>query len=96
MKAILNKQKVFAIINTGSSGMVISESCFRRLGLMQDGEVDLKITFATDANQKYRKFNKEVEIEVGKSKAAVPAIVLEGLHFNSFLYYIVESHWGYY
>ena len=39
MKALLNKQKVVAIIDTGSSGVVISESCFRRLGLVQDGEV---------------------------------------------------------
>ena len=37
MKALLNKQKVVATINTGSSGVMIYESCFRRLGLMQDG-----------------------------------------------------------
>ena len=52
---------------------------------MQDGEVDFTITLATDTNQKHRKVIKEVEIKVGKSKAVVPAIVLEGLHFDVFL-----------
>ena len=85
MKALLNKQKVVAIIDTGSSGVVISESCFRRLGLIQDGEVEFTITSATDTNQKHRKIIKEVEIEVGKSKATVPAIILEGLHFDVLL-----------
>ena len=85
MKALLNKQKVVAIIDTGSSGVVISESCFRRLGLIQDGEVEFLITSATDTNRKHRKIIKEVEIEVGKSKATVPAIKLEGLHFNVLL-----------
>ena len=65
--------------------MVISESCFRKLGLMKDGEVKCTITSATDTNQKHRKVIKEVEIEVGKSKAVVSAIVLEGLHFDVLL-----------
>ena len=43
---------------------------------MQDGEVESTITSTTDANQKHRKVIKEVEIELGKSKAAVPIIVL--------------------
>ena len=51
---------------------------------MQNGEVEFTITSATDTNQKYRKVIKEVEIELGKSKAAVPAIVLEGLILMSF------------
>ena len=65
--------------------MVISESCFRRLGLIPDGEVEFTITSATDTNRKHRKIIKEVEIKVGKSKATVPAIILEGLHFNVLL-----------
>ena len=52
---------------------------------MQDGEVEFTITLATDTKQKHRKVNKEVEIEVGKSKAAVPANVLEELHFDVLL-----------
>ena len=62
MKALLNKQKVVAIIDTVSSGVLVSESCFRRLGLIQDGEVEFTITSATDTNRKHRKIIKEVEI----------------------------------
>ena len=50
MKALLNKQKAVAMIDTGSSGVVIFEGCFRRLGLMQDKEVEFKTTSATDTN----------------------------------------------
>ena len=85
MKALLNKQKVVAIIDTRSSGVVISKSCFRRLGLVQDGEVKFTITLATDTNWKHRKVIKEVDIEVGKSKATVPTIILEGLYFDVLL-----------
>ena len=63
MKALINKQKVVAIINTGSLGVVISKSCFRRLGLMQDGEVKFTITSATDTNRKHRKVIKEIEVK---------------------------------
>ena len=55
MKALINKQKVVAMIDTGSSGVVISESCFRRLGLMQDGEAELTITSATRYQPKTQK-----------------------------------------
>ena len=51
---------------------------------MQDGEVKFTITSATDFNQKHRKI-KEIEIEVGKSKATVSAIILEVYTLMSFL-----------
>ena len=53
---------------------MISKSCFRKLGLMQDGEVEFKITSATDTNQKHRKVIKEVEIEVGEEKQQPPPL----------------------
>ena len=68
MKALLNKQKVVAIIDTRSSGVVISKSCFRRLGLRQDREVKFVITSATETNLKHRKVIREIEIEVGKAR----------------------------
>ena len=43
------------------------------------------ITSATDINRKNRKIIKEVETEIGKSKAVVPAIILKGLHFDFLL-----------
>ena len=52
---------------------------------MQDGEVKFTIKSATDTNRKHKKVIKEIEIEVWKSKATVPAIILEGLHFDVLL-----------
>ena len=40
------------------------------------------ITSATNTNQKNRKIIKEFKIAIGKSKAVVPFIVLEGLYFD--------------
>ena len=61
MKAIMNGQNVVAILDTGSSG-VVSESCFWRLGLIQDGDIEFTITLSTDKNQKTRKIVKELEV----------------------------------
>ena len=74
MKALLNKQKVVAIIDTGSSGVVISKSCFRRLGLIQDGEVKFTITSATDTNQKHRKISKKLKSKWGKARQQSPLL----------------------
>ena len=43
LKALFSGQYVVAIIDTGSLGVVISESCLRRLGLIQDGEIKFTI-----------------------------------------------------
>ena len=56
---------------------------------MRDKEVEFTITSATDTNQKNRKIIKEVKIEIGKRKAVVPAIVLEGLHFD----FLLRMNW---
>ena len=48
LKAMINNWGVVAIFDTGSSGVVISKSCFKRLGLVQDREVNFKITSATN------------------------------------------------
>ena len=42
LKALLNNQKVIIIINTVCSGVVISKNCFRRLGIVQNREVNLQ------------------------------------------------------
>ena len=41
LQAILNGQNFVAIIDTGISGVVVSESCFQWLRLTKDGEIDL-------------------------------------------------------
>ena len=50
LRACLNGQNVVVIVDTGSSGVVVSESCFRRLKLVHNGEIEFTITSATDTN----------------------------------------------
>ena len=83
--AKVNGRAVVAIVNTGSAGVVILESRFERLGLAGDDEVEYTIISATDSNKKFRKFLFGVKIAVGKSKKSIPALVLEGLHFDVLL-----------
>ena len=53
--AKVNGKPVVAIVDTGSAGVVISESCFERLGLKEDDEVEYTILLATGTNKKLRK-----------------------------------------
>ena len=53
--AKLNGQIVVAIVDIGSAGVVIPESCFNWLKLVNGNEVEFTITLATDANKKVRK-----------------------------------------
>ena len=50
LRACLNGKNVVAIVDTWSSGVVVSESCFRRLTLVHNGEIEFTITLATDTN----------------------------------------------
>ena len=50
LRACLNGQNVVAIVDTGSSGVVVSESCFWRLKLVHNGEIEFTITSAADTN----------------------------------------------
>ena len=68
LRACLNGQNVVAIVDTGSSGVVVSKSCFRQLKLAHNGEIEFTITLATDTNQKNRRLMKELEVKVGNSK----------------------------
>ena len=80
--AKLNGLMVVAIVYTGSAGVVISKSCFDWLGLVSDNEVEFTITSATNTNKKVRKVMFGVEVTVGDKTVRVPAILLEGLHFD--------------
>ena len=68
-----------------SAGVVISKSCFDRLGMVKDEEVEFTITLATDTNKKVRTVLFGVDITVGEKTVKVLAIVLEGLHFDVLL-----------
>ena len=75
--AKVNGVPLIAIFNTTSTGVRILESCFERLGLVGDNEVEYTITFATNTNKNFRKVLFGVEIAVGKSKKSIPALMLE-------------------
>ena len=50
LRACLNGQNVVAIVDTGSSRVEASESCFCRLKLVHNGEIKFTIALATDTN----------------------------------------------
>lgn len=85
MKAKLNEQDKAAIIDTGSSGVVVSETCFRRLNLSQDCKVEFIIKSDTETSKRTKKVLKDIKIRVGESNVVVLIIVLEGLHFDVLL-----------
>ena len=83
VQAKLNSHTVVAIVDTSSVGVVISKSCFDRLGMVKDEEMEF--TSTTDTNKKVRTVLFGVDITVGEKTVKVPAIVLEGLHFDVLL-----------
>ena len=65
--------------------MEISQGCFERLSLQEDGVIDFLLTSATGKFKKPRKYFKGMAITVGKSVVSLPVIVLEGLHYDMLL-----------
>ena len=74
------KGTVVSIVNTGSSGVVILEGCFGRLGFVGDNEVKCTITSATETNKKLKKVLFGIKMALGKFKVKLQALALEGLH----------------
>ena len=64
----MNGKPVVAFVDTGSAEVIISESCFEKLELKGDNEVEYIITSATYTNRKLRKVLIGVEIAAGKAK----------------------------
>lgn len=85
LPACIEGKSVIAVIDTGCSGVVISQGCFERLKLKEDDSVEFTLTSAVDTVKKSRKVFKGLEIKVGSSVTKLPAIVLEGLHFDALL-----------
>ena len=85
VQAKLNGQMILAIVDMGNAGVVISKSCFDWLGLVNDNEVELTIFSAMDTNKMMRKVMFGFKVTVGEKTVCVPAIVLEGLHFDVLL-----------
>ena len=85
LKVQIGSVTVNAIVDTGSSGVVLSEACFQRLGLKEDKEVEFTINSATQTVKKLRKLIFKLPVKLGEVVTEVPALVLEGLHFNMLL-----------
>ena len=84
ISAKVSGEPVVAIVNTGSAGVVISDICFERLGLVGDEEEEDIISSAMDTNKKLRRVLIGVKLIVEK-KVNIPALVLEGLDFDVLL-----------
>ena len=53
--------------------------------MVSDSEVEFTITSATDTNKKVQKLMFGIKVTIGDRTVRVPAIVLEGLHFDVLL-----------
>jgi len=85
VKASIGEVEVVAIVDTGSSGVVVSESCVSCLNLVPNDEVEFSVTSATNSTKKLRKLFYNLSITVSNVSVKLPAIVLEGSHFDLLL-----------
>ena len=83
--AKLNGHSVMGIIDTGSSGVIVLQSCVNRLKLKEDGRIAYTLTMPNDTSSQERKIFEGIKIDVGKSSVVLPALVLDGLHYNVLL-----------
>ena len=83
--AKVSNKTVSAIVDTGSTVIVISRRCFDRLGLVKDAEVLLTLSSVTNTVMAPQKVFYNVKIQVGRSVTRLPAIVAEGLQFDLLL-----------
>ena len=85
MKALIGEIEVVAIVDTDSSGVVVSKSCVSYLKLVPDDEVEFKITSAINSTKKLHNLFYNLSISVNGVVVDLSAIVLEGLHFDLLL-----------
>lgn len=48
VKAYLNERKVATVVDTGCSGVIISQGCYERLGLKEDNEIEMMLSSAVN------------------------------------------------
>ena len=83
--AKLNGHSVIRIIDTGSSGVIVLQSCVDQLKLKEDGWIAYMLTMPNDTSSQERKIFEGVKIDMGKSSIVLPVLVLDGLHYNILL-----------
>ena len=78
-------KNVMAVIDSRSSGVVVSQGCVARLGIQPDDQVEMNIASLGGLEKKVREVFYEIPIEVGKSLVTLPALVAEGLFVDVLL-----------
>ena len=76
VKAVVNGNVVSAIVDTGSSGVVLSELCIKKFGLTPNEEVEFKISTASATSTKKRPVFHNLKIIVGTHLVVLPALVM--------------------
>ena len=74
-----------AVIDSGSSGVVVSRGCVACLGIQPDDQVEMNIASLGGLGKKVREVFYEVPIKVGKLLVTLPAPVAEGLFVDVLL-----------
>ena len=72
-------KKAVAVVDSGSSGMVVSCGCVACLKLKPDNQVEMNIASLNGVEKKIRDVFFDVPIEVGKSLVNLPALGSDGL-----------------
>ena len=71
-------KNVVAVVNLGSSGVVVSCGCVSCLSLKPNDQVEMSIASLNGVDKKTRSVFFDVPIEVGHSLASFPALVADG------------------
>ena len=78
-------KNVVAVVNSGSSGVVISCGCVSCLGLKPDDLVEMNIASLNGVKKNLRSVLFDVPIEVRNSLVSLPALVADGLFVDVLL-----------
>ena len=70
---------VVAVVDLGSSGVVVSCGCVACLKLEPDNQVEMNIASLNGVEKKIRDVFFDVPIEVGQSLVMLPALIADGL-----------------
>ena len=78
-------KNVVAVVNLGSSGVVVSCGCVACLKLETDNQVEMKVASLNGVEKKIRDVFSDVPIEVGQSLVTLPALIANGLFVDILL-----------
>ena len=78
-------KNVIAVVNSGSSGVVVSCGCVSRLNFQPDDQVKMSIASLSGVEKKTRSVFFDVPIKVGHYLVSLPALVADGFSWTFFL-----------